>query len=79
MGQNLLTTGATTLVSAVALVFPVGVGLGTFLITGALGSWRFVASAVVATLVLVVELVPIINWLGGVFEKTDVTEIAPGD
>lgn len=79
MGQNLLTTGATTLVSAVALVFPVGAGLGMFFITGALGSWRFVASAIVATLVLVVELVPIINWLGGVFEKTDVTEIAPGD
>ncbi len=79
MGQNLLTTGATTIVGAVALVFPVGAGILVFLVSGALESWRFVLAAIVGALVLVGELLPIINWLGGVFEKTDVTEVALSD
>ena len=79
MGQNLLTTGATTLVSAVAMVFPVGAGLLVLWLADAFESWRFVLAAIAGTLVLVAELWPLIAWLGGVFDKTDVNEVAPGD
>ncbi len=83
MGQNLLTTGATSLVAAVALVFPVGLGalivwLSSTLDT-ALGSWAIVFGTVMGCAVLAVEIWPVILWLGTVFDGTDVGDLAPGN
>ncbi len=82
MGQNLLTTGATTLVAAVALVFPVGIGVLTVWLSSVLesplGSWSILLGTVLGTLVLALELWPLLVWLGSVFERTDVNDIASG-
>ncbi len=76
MGQNLLTMGATTLVAAVALVFPVGLGLLTiFLGNDLLGSWAYPLAVVLGGILLMLELWPMIHWLGDVFDRTDVNEI----
>ncbi len=76
MGQNLLTTGATTLVAAVALVFPVGLGGLVLWFTNDWGGWSVLVATILASVVVVAELWPIILWLGGVFEKIDVSEVA---
>ncbi len=83
MGQNLLTTGATSLVAAVALVFPVGLGaliiwLSSTLDT-ALGTWAIVFGTVMGCIVLALEIWPVILWLGTVFDRTDVSDLAPGN
>jgi hypothetical protein len=75
MGQNLLTTGATTLVAAVALVFPVGLGLLIIFFGRSLNGWAFPLATVLGGLVLLLELWPAINWLGDVFEKTDISDV----
>ncbi|HYW33441.1 MAG TPA: putative ABC exporter domain-containing protein [Gemmatimonas sp.] len=76
MGQNLLTTGATTLVVAVALVFPVGAGLLVLWLASGLGDWSYLLATVVAALVVLAELWPVVSWLGTVFEGIDITEVA---
>jgi ABC-2 type transport system permease protein len=76
MGQNLLTTGATTLMVAIALVFPVGVGLLTGWLTRGLGDWSYLLAAALGALVVLAELWPVVGWLGGVFERTDVSDVA---
>jgi hypothetical protein len=76
MGQNLLTTGATTLVAAVALVFPVGLGALVLWYTNDWGGWSVLVATILASAVVVAELWPILMWLGGVFEKIDVSEVA---
>ena len=76
MGQNLLTTGATTLVAAVALVFPVGLGGLILWITNDWGGWSVLVATIMASAVVVAELWPLLLWLGGVFEKIDVSEVA---
>jgi hypothetical protein len=75
MGQNLLTTGATTLVAAVALVFPVGVGGLVLWLTDDWGGWSVLLATVLASTIIVLELWPVLHWLGTVFEQTDVTEV----
>ena len=76
MGQNLLTTGATTLVAAVALVFPVGLGGLILWITNDWGGWSVLVATIMASAVVVAELWPLLLWLGGVFEKIEVSEVA---
>ncbi len=76
MGQNLLTTGATTLVAAVALVFPAGAGLLILWLTGDWDGWSVVLATLVANAIIALELWPVWRWLGTVFEATDVTEVA---
>ncbi len=76
MGQNLLTMGATTLVAAVALVFPVGLGLLTiFLANDLLGSWAYPLAVLLGGVLLALELWPMIHWLGDVFDRTDVNDV----
>lgn len=78
MGQNLLTMGATTLLSAVALVFPAGLAiLIVWLGTTWLGPWAVLAAAVFGSALLVAELWPVIFWLGSVFDRTDVSDVSP--
>jgi hypothetical protein len=76
MGQNLLTTGATTLVAAVALVFPVGVGALVLWIANDWGGWSVLLATMLASVVVIAELWPLLHWLGGVFERIDVSEVA---
>jgi ABC-2 type transport system permease protein len=76
MGQNLLTTGATTLVAAVALVFPVGVGGVVLWLANDWDGWSVLLATVLASAVVVLELWPVWRWLGTVFEGTDVNEVA---
>ncbi|AMW03965.1 hypothetical protein GEMMAAP_02190 [Gemmatimonas phototrophica] len=75
MGQNLLTTGATTLVAAVALVFPVGLGALILWITNDWGGWSVLAATLLASAIIVAELWPVLRWLGTVFENIDVNEV----
>lgn len=76
MGQNLLTTGATTLVAAVALVFPVGTGALVLWVTNDWGGWSVLLATMLASAIVIAQLWPLLHWLGGVFEKIDVSEVA---
>ncbi len=76
MGQNLLTTGATTLVAAVALVFPVGAGALVLWLTNDWGGWSVLAATMLASLIIAAELWPVLRWLGTVFEETDISDVA---
>lgn len=76
MGQNLLTTAATTLVAAVALVFPVGAGALVLWLANDWGGWSVLAATTLAATIIAVELWPVLRWLGTVFEQTDVNEVA---
>jgi hypothetical protein len=75
MGQNLLTTGATTLVAAVALVFPVGLGALILWVTNDWGGWSVLAATLLASAIIIAELWPVLRWLGTVFENLDVNEV----
>jgi len=77
-GQNLLTMGATTLVAAVALVFPVGLGLLIVFFGRGLNGWALPLGILAGGVLLVLELIPVINWLGDVFERIDVNEVTAG-
>ncbi len=76
MGQNLLTTGATTLVAAVALVFPTGVAALVLWLTNDWAGWSVLFATLLASVVVLLELWPVWHWLGTVFEETDVNEVA---
>lgn len=75
MGQSLLTTGATTLVAAVALVFPVGLGALILWLTNDWGGWSVLFATVLASAIIVAELWPVLHWMGTVFDDTDVNEV----
>ncbi|WP_353266582.1 putative ABC exporter domain-containing protein [Gemmatimonas sp.] len=75
MGQNLLTTGATTLVAAVALVFPVGLAALVLWFTNDWGGWSVLAATILASGIIIAELWPVLHWLGTVFDDTDVNEV----
>lgn len=78
MGQSLLTIVATSLVAAVALVFPAGLAfLIIWLATAALGVWAMLVAAAAASVLLCLELWPVIFWLGSVFDEIDVADITP--
>lgn len=74
MGQNLLTMGATTFVTAVALVFPVGVGALAWWLTDWAG-WALPLAALLGALVVLAELLPVWRWLGAVFDGTDLSDV----
>jgi ABC-2 type transport system permease protein len=77
MGQNLLTIGATLLIAAVALVFPIGMAALIFWAgSSVLGSWALLLGTVAASALLCLELWPVIFWLGSVFDRMDVSEVA---
>lgn len=76
MGQELLTMGAAALIVGVAMVFPIGIGVLVWWLCAGLGPVLAAASGTVCgVLVLLVELWPIVYWLGSVFETIDVEEV----
>lgn len=77
MGQNLLTTGATTLAAAVALVFPAILGsLVGWLVHPWLQEWSILTGTLMGSLLVLAEVAPAIRWLGSMFEQIDVNEVA---
>ena len=76
LGQNLLTTGAATFVAAVALVFPVGVTALVLWLADAGEGWGLAAAVFAGSLLLLLELWPVLHWLGEHFETMDPREVA---
>ena len=64
--------------SAVALVFPVGLGLLIAFFGRGLNGWALPLGTLAGGILLVLELLPVINWLGDVFERIDVNEVTAG-
>jgi ABC-2 type transport system permease protein len=72
LGQNLLMMIAFMALLALALALPVAISGGTFLLLrGILESWAAVPAALLALAVIGLEAALIVEWLGGVFERTD--------
>lgn len=75
MGQTMLTMGITLVGGAVALVFPVLLGLALWFIARPwAGPWAPVVGTVTGALVLLAEVVPVWVALGSVLDRTE-----PGD
>jgi hypothetical protein len=72
MGQSILSVGASVAVLAVLLAVPAGLSAGVvWALRGSWSVWTFVPAALLGTLVVGAELVPVLGWLGRVFERTE--------
>ena len=72
MGQSLVSMAGSTALLAVLLAAPVAVAtVVAFGLRPYLGLWAFTPAAAVASLLAFVELVPVVGWLGRVFEHTE--------
>jgi hypothetical protein len=72
LGQNLLMMIAFVALLSLALVLPVAIAGGTFLLLrGILEGWAAVPAAVLALGIIGFEAALIVDWLGGLFERTD--------
>ncbi len=72
LGQNLLTMIASLALLSLALVAPVVLGAGTFyLLRPYANLWALVPAALLAVAGMLLEVVLFIDWLGGVFDRTD--------
>jgi hypothetical protein len=68
----------TVVVGAIALVFPVLVGLAIFLMTRRwLGTWGFLLAVISAVVVLLMELIPLWLSMGGILDRTEPSDV-PG-
>ncbi len=75
MGQTMLTAGLTLVGGAVALVFPIALGVAIGFIARAwIGAWSAPLAAAIALAVLLAEVVPLWFALGTVLDRTE-----PGD
>ncbi len=78
MGQTMLTTGFTAVASAIAMVFPVLVGLAVgFIARIWVGAWSIPVGLAAALLVVLAELVPIWIALGGILDQMEPSDV-PG-
>ncbi|MGV3710794.1 MAG: putative ABC exporter domain-containing protein [Gemmatimonas sp.] len=76
MGQGLLSMLGTLLIAAVALVFPVGLALVVlWLGSTALGPATILVASILGSALLLLELWPVIFWLGSVFERTEISDV----
>jgi hypothetical protein len=72
LGQNLLMMIAFVALLSLALVLPVAIAGGAFvLLRGILSSWAAVPAAILGLGIVAFEAALIVEWLGGVFERTD--------
>jgi ABC-2 type transport system permease protein len=72
LGQNLLMMIAFVALLSVTLVVPIAIGGGLFLLLhGILGDWAVLPGVAVLLCAIAFEAALIIDWLGGVFERTD--------
>lgn len=76
LGQNVLTVGASVATAGLLLAIPAGVGAAA---AAALFPrilwWSLPIGAVLMALVALLELWPVVRWLGGVYERTDPSTI----
>ncbi len=81
MGQSLVSIGIALAILSVLLAAPAALAWGAVLAMHAASvqsvgtTWVFVPAAAVGTLAAAVELVPILTWLGHVFERTEPTTV----
>jgi hypothetical protein len=72
MGQSILSMGASLAVLALLLVVPAALAAGVVWALRATWTvWTFAPAALLGTLAVGAELVPVLAWLGRVFEKTE--------
>lgn len=72
MGQSIVSMGASLVVLALLLVVPAALTAGAVYALRATWSvWTFVPAAALGSAVVLAELVPVMAWLGRVFEHTD--------
>jgi hypothetical protein len=72
LGQNLLMMIAFLALLSLTLVLPAAIGGGTFLLLrGLLEAWAVIPAAMVGLGVMGFEAALMVDWLGGVFERTD--------
>jgi ABC-2 type transport system permease protein len=72
LGQNMLMMIAFLALLALTLLLPLALGAGGFLLLrAALDSWAALPAAVLMLGVMAFESLLIIEWLGGIFERTD--------
>jgi hypothetical protein len=74
MGQSLVSMAGSTALLAVLLAAPVAVAtVVAFGLQPFLGVWAYAPAAALVSLLAFVELVPVMGWLGRVFEHTEPT------
>jgi ABC-2 type transport system permease protein len=72
LGQNLLMMVAYLAILSILLALPVLLGGGAFLLLRAsLGMWAAIPAAVVILGIMAFEAALLVDWLGGIFERTD--------
>ncbi|HYF38874.1 MAG TPA: putative ABC exporter domain-containing protein [Gemmatimonadales bacterium] len=72
LGQNLLMMIAFMALLAVALIMPVAIGGGAFLLLrGALENWATIPAGLLGLALIGFEAALIVDWLGKIFERTD--------
>jgi hypothetical protein len=72
LGQNLLMMIAFVALLSLALVLPLAIAGGAFLLLrGVVGYWAAVPAALLVLGIIAFEAALMVDWLGGVFEQTD--------
>jgi ABC-2 type transport system permease protein len=72
LGQNLLMVVGFVVLLSAGLALPSGIGAGSFLLLrGAMGDWALIPAGALTLGTIGFEAAWIVEWLGGVFERTD--------
>jgi hypothetical protein len=78
MGQGMITMLASLLGVGVLLLLPAAAGAAAgYVLRPALGDLALAPALVVGLLVTVLQLVPLLRWLGRVFDRTDPSAVSP--
>ncbi|MBA3761104.1 MAG: hypothetical protein H0X07_11300 [Gemmatimonadales bacterium] len=72
LGQNMLMMVVFVAMLAVTLLLPVAIGGGAFLLLrGVVNGWAAIPAAILVLGIMAFEAALLVDWLGGVFERTD--------
>jgi len=72
LGQNMLMMVVFVAMLAVTLLLPVAIGGGAFLLLrGVVNGWAAIPAAILVLGIMAFEAAVLVDWLGGVFERTD--------
>jgi hypothetical protein len=72
LGQNLLMVIAFVALLSVTLLLPVTIGGGLYLLLrSGIGDWALIPAALAALGIMAFEAALMLDWLGGIFERTD--------
>ncbi|MEO7137271.1 MAG: hypothetical protein ABI037_06125, partial [Gemmatimonadales bacterium] len=79
LGQNMLMMVVFVAMLAITLLLPVAIGGGAFLLLhGAFDAWAALPAAILALGIMAFEAALLVDWLGGVFERTDPAAVGIG-